>query len=70
VFANPLFRDMAVARCQIQLGEILSKDDITLPGGSKVNGDRILQRGQEQWDKLFKLLQDMSAQPLMFPELS
>lgn len=70
IFANPLFRDMATARAQIQLGEILSKDDITLPGGSKVNGDRILQRGQEQWDKLFKLLQDMSAQPFMFPELS
>ena len=70
IFANPLFRDMAKARAQIQLGEILAKDDITLPGGSKVNGERIMQKGQEQWDKLFKLLQDMSAQPFMFPELS
>lgn len=70
VYANPLFQDMAVARAQIQLGEILTKDDITLPGGSKVNGQAILARGEKEWERLFKLLQDQSAQPFMMTDLS
>ncbi|MCQ2123359.1 MAG: hypothetical protein MJZ25_04160 [Fibrobacter sp.] len=70
VFANPLFRDMVVARTKMQLGEILSKDDITLPGGSKVNGQGIYDRGAKDWETLFKLLQDQSAQPFMMTDLS
>ena len=70
VFANPLFRDMVVARCQMQLGEILSKDDITLPGGSKVNGQGIYDRGEKRWDALMQKLEDQSAKPFMMTDLS
>lgn len=69
VFANPLFRDMAVARAEMQLGKILKKDDITLPGGAKVNGQAIYNDAKAEWDALFKLLQEQSAQPFMMTDL-
>jgi hypothetical protein len=69
VFANPLFRDMAVARAEMQLGKILKKDDITLPGGAKVNGQAVYSDAKAQWDELFKLLQEQSAQPFMMTDL-
>ena len=69
VFANPLFRDMALARAEMQLGKILKKDDITLPGGAKVNGQAIYNDAKAQWDELFKLLQEQSAQPFMMTDL-
>jgi hypothetical protein len=70
VFANPLFRDMAVARAEMQLGKILKKDDITLPGGAKVNGQAIYNDAKAEWDALFKLLQEQSAQPFMMTDLN
>lgn len=70
VFANPLFRDMALARAEMQLGSILKKDDITLPGGSKVNGQGIYTDAKERWDKLYDELKAMSAQPFMMTDLS
>ena len=70
VFANPLFRDMAVARAEMQLGKILKKDDITLPGGAKVNGQAIYNDAKAEWDALFKLLQEQSAQPFMMTDLT
>ena len=70
VFANPLFRDMAVARAEMQLGKILKKDDITLPGGAKVNGQAIYNDAKAEWDSLFKLLQEQSAQPFMMTDLT
>ena len=70
VFANPLFRDMALARAEMQLGKILKKDDITLPGGAKVNGQAIYNDAKAQWDELFKLLQEQSAQPFMMTDLN
>lgn len=70
VFANPLFRDMAVARAEMQLGKILKKDDITLPGGAKVNGQSIYNDAKSEWDALFKLLQEQSAQPFMMTDLT
>lgn len=70
VFANPLFRDMAVARAEMQLGKILKKDDITLPGGAKVNGQAIYNDAKSEWDALFKLLQEQSAQPFMMTDLT
>ena len=70
VFANPLFRDMALARAEMQLGKILKKDDITLPGGAKVNGQAIYNDAKTQWDELFKLLQEQSAQPFMMTDLT
>ncbi len=51
IFANPLFQDMAVARAGMQLGLILMKDTITLPGGGTVNGSTIYTTWKEVYDK-------------------
>ena len=70
VFANPLFRDMVVARAEMQLGKILKKDDITLPGGAKVNGQQIYSDAKEDWKELMQELKDQSAQPFMMTDLN
>lgn len=70
VFANPLFRDMVVARAEMQLGKILKKDDITLPGGAKVNGQQIYSDAKEDWKELMEELKAQSAQPFMMTDLS
>lgn len=70
VFANPLFRDMVVARAEMQLGKILKKDDITLPGGAKVNGQQIYNDAKEEWKTLMDELKAQSAQPFMMTDLS
>lgn len=70
IFANPLFRDMVVARAEMQLGTILKKDEITLPGNSKVNGQGIYNDAKEQWKELFQELKNTSATPLMMTDLS
>ena len=70
VFANPLFRDMVVARAEMQLGKILKKDDITLPGGAKVNGQQIYSDAKEEWKELKEELKSQSAQPFMMTDLS
>jgi hypothetical protein len=69
VFANPLFRDMVVARAEMQLGKILKKDDITLPGGAKVNGSQIYTDAKEEWKNLMDELKAQSAQPFMMTDL-
>ena len=69
VFANPLFRDMVVARAEMQLGKILKKDDITLPGGAKVNGQQIYSDAKEDWKTLMDELKAQSAQPFMMTDL-
>ena len=70
VFANPLFSDMVVARAEMQLGTILKKDDITLPGGAKVNGQQIYSDAKEDWKELMQELKDQSAQPFMMTDLN
>ncbi len=70
VFANPLFRDMVVARAEMQLGKILKKDDITLPGGAKVNGQQIYSDAKEDWKELMEELKAQSAQPFMMTDLN
>jgi hypothetical protein len=70
VFANPLFQDMALARAEIQLGRILKKDDMPLPGGGKVNGQMIYNDGLEEWKRLMEELKAQSAQPFMMTDLS
>jgi len=70
VFANPLYRDLVVARAQMQLGEILAKDDVTLPGNSKVNGQGIYDRAKAVYDALMKELKMQSAGPFMLTDLS
>lgn len=70
VYANPLFRDMVVARAEMQLGTILKKDEITLPGNSRVNGQGIYNDAKERWDKLMDELKAQSATPIIMTELS
>ena len=70
VFANPLFRDMVVARAEMQLGKILKKDDITLPGGAKVNGQAVYSDAKEDWKALMDELKAQSAQPFMMTDLT
>lgn len=70
VFANPLFQDMALARAEIQLGRILKKDDMPLPGGGKVNGQMIYNDGLAEWKRLMDELKAQSAQPFMMTDLS
>jgi hypothetical protein len=70
IFANPLFRDMAVARTQIQWGEILSKFDYQMPGGGKVDGKGILERGKNDWKELFERLKKESAPPFIMTSMS
>lgn len=70
IYANPLFRDMVVARAEMQLGTILKKDEITMPGNAKVNGQAIYNDAKERWDKLFEEMKLESAPPLMMTDLS
>jgi hypothetical protein len=61
---------MALARAEIQLGRILKKDDMPLPGGGKVNGQQIYTDGLEEWKRLMEELKAQSAQPFMMTDLS
>ena len=70
IFANPLFQDMAVARAGMQLGLILMKDTITLPGGGTVNGSTIYTTWKEVYDKKMEDLRKESAPPYMMTDLS
>lgn len=65
IFDNILFRDLAVARLKILWGSILSKDDVQLPGGGKVNGDRILTQGEKERESAEKSILDQSARPFI-----
>ena len=70
IFANIMFRDIYVERCKMQLGEILGKDKVTLPGGSSVDGDGIYNKAKTRYDALLKELRSQSAGPRMLTDLS
>jgi len=70
LYNNIVFRDLAVARAQIQLGEILKRDTYTIPGGGQINGQQIYSDALAKWDKLFELMQKESPGPLMMTDLS
>ena len=70
LYNNIVFRDLAVARAQIQLGEILKRDTYQIPGGGQINGEQIYNDAMAKWDKLFELMQKESPGPLMMTDLS
>jgi len=70
VFNNILYQEMVVARAGMQLGMILSKDTINLPGGGQVNGEGIYSKYKEIWDKNLDILKAEQAPPFMMTDLS
>lgn len=69
VFANISFRDLVVARCKIMWGEILDRDDYTLPGGGKVNGSRLLEQARADLKEAEQKIWDESAKPFILTDL-
>lgn len=69
IFANPIFRDMVVARTEIIWGKILDRDDYTLPGGGKINGSRLLQDAKKDLEEAKKVMLDQSARPFILTDL-
>jgi hypothetical protein len=61
---------MAVARAQQQLGDILKRDDYTIPGGGKINGTLIYTDATAKWDKLFDLMKQEAPGSFMMTDLS
>ena len=70
LYNNVIFRDMAVARAQIQLGDILKRDDYAIPGGGKINGSLIYTDAMTRWKDLFDLMKQEAPGPLMMTDLS
>lgn len=69
VFANISFRDLVVARTKIMWGEILDRDDYTLPGGGKVNGARLLENARADLLRYEEKIVDESARPFILTDL-
>jgi len=59
LFADPQFYMYCVALCRIQLGDLLTIYDMPLPGGVKINGGGIKDRGIQERDKI---LEDIKAE--------
>jgi len=70
LYNNVIFRDMAVARAQIQLGEILKRDDYAIPGGGKINGQAMYSDALARWDKLMDTIKAEAPGPFMMTDLS
>lgn len=70
IFANPIFREMAVNKAKMQLGEILMKDDFTMPGNVKINGDKIYSEGEKRFDKYFDMMLNQAPGAYMMTDLS
>ena len=70
LYNNVIFRDMAVARAQQQLGDILKRDDYAIPGGGKINGTLIYTDATTKWDKLFELMKQEAPGTFMMTDLS
>jgi hypothetical protein len=69
VFANPLFREMVVAKTEMLWGKILSRDDYTFPGGGKVNGQKLLDDATTTFKELKKEIRLESATPFIMTDL-
>jgi hypothetical protein len=70
VFDNILFRDLVVARTKVIWGEIISRDDFTLPGGGKVDGSTLLQNARSDQEKVEKQIYEESSRPMIITDLS
>lgn len=70
IFLNPYFREMCVGKAKMQLGEIIGKDDFTMPGNVKIDGKWIYDKGEAQFNKYFDLMMEQAPGAMMMPELS
>lgn len=70
IFQNILFRDLCVARTEITWGKILSRDEVQMPGGGKVDGQRLLSDAQTALEKIEQRILDESARPYIMTDLS
>jgi len=70
IFNNILFRDLVIARTKVMWGEILSKDDVTLPGGGKVDGNTLLTNARTDQKEIEDQLYQESAKPFIMTDLS
>jgi len=69
IFQNILYRDLVIARTKIIWGEILSRDDYTLPGGGKVNGSTLLEHARADLEKIEERIRLESAKPFILTDL-
>lgn len=69
IFANPLFRELVVAKTEMLWGKILSRDDYTFPGGGKVNGQKLLDDATTTFKELKKEIRLESATPFIMTDL-
>ena len=69
VFGMINFRDLVIARVKVIWGEILDRDDYTLPGGGKVNGSRLLSNAIEAQAKLEDRIIGESVRPYIMTDL-
>jgi hypothetical protein len=63
------FRDLVIARTKVILGEIVTKYDYQLPGGGKINGDRILTDARADLEKMEKKIAEEAARPFIMTDL-
>jgi len=70
VFSNIYFRDLVVARTEELWGKILSRDDMTFPGGGKVNGNLLLSNAREDKKRLEEAIINQSAPAFILTDLS
>jgi hypothetical protein len=70
IFQNIRFRDLCVARTEITWGKILSRDEVQMPGGGKVDGHRLLTDAQTTLEKIEQKIIDESARPYITTDLS
>jgi hypothetical protein len=69
IFQNILYRDLVVARTEIIWGKILTRDDVNLPGGGKVDGQTLLNNARTDLDRIEKQIMDESAKPFILTDL-
>lgn len=69
VFNMINFRDLVTARTKIMWGEILDRDDFTMPGGGKVNGARLLSDARADLERIEERIYQESARPFILTDL-
>jgi len=55
-----LVQDLATARTKILWGEIIAKYSVTLPGSGTINGERLIQEGKEEEERILTEIRGQS----------
>ena len=69
VFAMINFRNLVVATAREQIGIHLTKDDFNMPGGGRVNGDKILAKAEKDKKEAQDAIINESARPYLMTDL-